>query len=480
MPEEPESTVEETPPEPEEAEEGVQVTVERQSPCECVIRVEADADYLRERYQDELSSLQEEVKLPGFRRGKAPIGLVERRMGGSLRDDLVASVLGDAYDDAVAEHDLNVVGEPEMPDLEEVDWEPGQPLEFEFRCEVMPEVELEEDDYTNLEIELPRMEADDELIEGELQRFASRFATWEEVTEAGIDRDDYVEAEVSLVDGNWTDTVGFYPRAEEVGPFAVEGVKGALIGAKAGDEVELDAVVDEDEAVGDDELEPVAGQNVRLKLRIDSVMRHNVPELDDELAQKIGLESVEEVRNMVVDRLEDALEEQREELEEEMLRRKLVEAVEVPLPDSLVQRASERQQARQLVRLLRSGVPRDEAERRAAEEADRTREAVEFSLRSAFLLRKIAEKERVLVTESEVDSQVRAFAGRQGWREEKAREYLEERGMLRTMRNDMRESKTLEFLKENAEIKEMAPEEFSEKYGEQDTAAPEQTSGEQE
>ncbi|MFO7958500.1 MAG: trigger factor [Candidatus Brocadiia bacterium] len=480
MPEEPESTVEETPPEPEEAEEGVQVTVERQSPCACVIRVEADADYLRERYQDELSSLQEEVKLPGFRRGKAPIGLVERRMGGSLRDDLVASVLGDAYDDAVSEHDLNVVAEPEMPDLEEVDWEPGQPLEFEFRCEVMPEVELEEDQYKDLEIELPRMEADDELIEGEMQRFASRFATWEEVTEAGIDWDDYVEAEVSLVDDDWSETIGFYPRAEEVGPFGVEGVKGALIGAKAGDEVELDAVVDADEVVEYDGLEPMAGQNVRLKLKIDSVMRHNVPELDDELAQKIGLESVEEVRDMVVDRLEDALNEQREELEEEMLRRKLVEAVEVPLPDSLVQRASERQQGRQFVRLLRSGVPRDEAERRAAEEADRTREAVEFSLRSSFLLRKIAEKERILVTESEVDSQVRAFAGRQGWREEKAREYLEERGMLRTMRNDMRESKTLEFLKENAEIKEMAPEEFSEKYGEGDTAAAEQTSGEQE
>jgi len=478
MPEELESTAEESDAGSQEAEEGLQTTVERKGPCECVIHIEAEADYLRNRYQEELSALQAKVKLPGFRRGKAPGGLVERRMGSSLRGDLVASVIGGAYDEAVAEYELNVVAEPEAPELEKVDWEPGQPLEVEFRCEVMPDVEVEEDDYKGLRVEVPRMEVDDELVGSEMQRFANQFASWQEVTGAGIDWDDYLQAEVSLAEADWSEEIGFYPRAEQIGPFKVEGVKGALIGAKVQDEIELDAVVDEDEVAGDDELQPMVGQGVRLHLTINSVMRRNVPELDDELAEKIGMESVDQIREMVVQHLEGVVAEHSEELKDEMMRRKLVDAVDVPLPESLVERASEGQRARQLVRLLRSGVPRDEAERRAAEEAGQTRQAVEFSLRSSFLLRKIAEKERILVTESEVDSQIAAFADRQGWREAKAREYLEQRGMLSTMRNDMRESKTLEFLKQNAEIKEIAPEEFAGKYGEDNPAADQQAPGE--
>jgi FKBP-type peptidyl-prolyl cis-trans isomerase (trigger factor) len=86
-------------------------------------------------------------------------------------------------------------------------------------------------------------------------------------------------------------------------------------------------------------------------------------------------------------------------------------------------------------------------------------------LKAAYVLRKIAEKERIIVTESEVDSQIRAFAARQGWREERARSYMEERGMVRALRDDMRESKATDFLVENAEVTEIPPEEFAKRHG---------------
>jgi len=110
------------------------------------------------------------------------------------------------------------------------------------------------------------------------------------------------------------------------------------------------------------------------------------------------------------------------------------------------------------------GVPREEAEREAADTAGRTREGVIRELKATYVLRKVAEKERILVTESEVDSQVRAFASRQGWRPERAADYLEERGMLRSLRDDMREGKTVDFLVENAEVKEISPEEFQRRH----------------
>jgi trigger factor len=142
----------------------------------------------------------------------------------------------------------------------------------------------------------------------------------------------------------------------------------------------------------------------------------------------------------------------------------LLEKVDPEMPPTLVRRASRREQTRSLVRMLRAGVARDEAERLAADTADRTREAVERRLKADHVLRKIAERERIVVTESEVDSQIRGFASSQGWREERARSYLEERGMVASLRRDMRQSKTMEFLLEHAEIEEVPPEEYQQRH----------------
>lgn len=452
-------------PEEESPEPAPSTTVERVGPYECVIRIEADADYLRDRYREELASLQTEAKLPGFRRGRAPVGLVERRMGRTLRSDLIASVVAEAYDDAVEEQGLTVVAETDAPDLEDFTWEPGQPAEFEFKCEVLPEVAPEEKDYKGLEVDAPALEATDELLQTEMDRFAQQFATWEEVTGPGIDWDDYVEAEVSVPEANWSETIGFYPRAETIGPFAAEGIKAALTGAEVGDEIELEAEAIEDQVSGREQLAGLAGQKVKLHLALRQATRRRVPDVDEELAGKLGLSSVDEIRDMVRERLEKALAQRKDEVVREMLVRRVLENVPCEMPPSLVERAAQEDQVRALVRLLRMGVPRQEAERAAAERAEQTREAVERRLKATYLLRKIAEIERVVVTESEVDSQIRAFASRQGWREERARSYMEERGMVRAFRDDMRESKTLDLLVENAQVNEVSPEEFAKRHG---------------
>jgi len=444
--------------------EGPKATVERTAPCECVIRIEASADYLRARYQEELATLQQEAKLPGFRLGKAPIGLVERKMGSALKSDLIASVVSEAYEEAVEENDLSVVADTEAPNLEEVEWQPGQPAEFTFRCDVMPELELEDAHYKGLKIEVPALAVTDELLQQEKERFAQRFASWQAVEGEGIDWDDYVEAEVSVPDAEWSDTMGFFPRSERIGPLAVEGMKGLLSGAKVGDELETEAEVVEGETAVE-QLKPLAGQKVKVAVKLQRATRRIVPEVDDELAKKIGLSSVDEIDSLVREQLEGALTQRKDEISRQLIVDALLENVSLELPGSLVERASREQEMRTLVRLLRSGVPREEAERGASEGVGQARGSIERGLKASFVLRKLAERERILVTESDVDAQIRSFASGQGWREEKARAYMEERGMLRTLRDDMRESRTVEFLLENGEVKEISPEEFSARHG---------------
>ena len=317
-----------------------QVSVERTGPCECVIRIEASADYLRDRYQQELASLQREVKLPGFRRGIAPIGLVERRLGTTIKSDLISSVVGECYERAVDENDLTVVADTEAPDLEDVSWQPGQPADFTFRCEVMPQVEVEESRYKGLKVDAPALAVTDELMEAEKGRFAQQFATWEEVSGEGIDWDDYVEARVSVPDADWSSMIGFFPRSEKIGPLEVEGLKGLLAGAKLGDELEAEARVDEEGAGSEAALAPLAGQTVKVQIAIERATRRKVPDVDDELAKKLGMSGVDEIEQMVQERLEGALAQRKNEIAQQMVIDRLLETLTFELPESLVERAA--------------------------------------------------------------------------------------------------------------------------------------------
>jgi len=441
--------------EEQEAEAEVSKTVERTSPTECTIKIEADAGYLEKRYQQELAELRAEVVLPGFRRGKAPLGLVERRMGSVLRTDLITSVVAEAYDAAIEENALTVVGEVSGPEADEIDWHAGQPYSYEIKCEVMPAVDVEEEHYKGLHVEAPVYEASDELVEAELERFAGRFATYEPVEGEGIDRDDYVAGEIRAPEADWRRNMGFYPAADKIGPFAVEGLKGALMGAKAGDTLELEGQAEEDDVSGIDELAHLAGKRVKIEFEIQTVTRRKVPAVDDDLAKKIGMESAAEIESFVRERLDDALKQRSDQSARESVVAALLAKVPCEMPDGLVDRATREEQVRRLIRLLRAGVPRQEAEKTATESQFETREMVARRLAATYVLRKVAEKERINITESEVDGQIRAFAADQGWREERARSYLEERGMVRALREDMREEATITFLLENAELKEV-------------------------
>lgn len=450
--------------EQEQTEEGLRVRVERNDPCACTVTIEADADYLSERYQNDLSALQSEVTLPGFRRGRAPVGLVERRMGGTLKKDLVRSVLSEGYERAVEENDLKVVAEIDSPDLDELEWEPGQPLSFELKCEVMPEVEMDEGVYKGLAVTVPAFEMTDEMVQQEMRRFAERFATQEEVEPENVDWDDRVEGELHVPEVDWSGAVAFHPRDERIGPFKTEGIKAALMGARAGDRLELtgECAEEVDEAL--EELAPLAGRKVDIEFTFQRVLRRHVPEPDDELAREIGFESAAGIESMMRERLEDALADRKKQVTRDIVVGALVDRMECEMPPSLVDRAAREAEVRRLVQLLRAGLPRDQAEQMAAEDTLEGRETIVRRLKADYLLEKVAERERIIIIESEVDAQIRRFASAQGWREERARAYMEQRDMMRPLREDMRRDVTIEMLIESAQIAEIPAQEFERKF----------------
>lgn len=457
-------------------EQGLHTTVTYEDDCRCVIEVEADADFLEKRYDEELEELQSQVTLPGFRQGKAPKGLVEKRLGSSVKDEVLSSVMTDAYEDAVRDNDLHVVAEIDVPDLDEYDWEVGQPATFEFTCEVLPSIELEEDDYKGLEIELPDLEVTDEMVEEEMENFAQRFADMEEVTDSGIDREDEVACTVSVVPDSddeepvWSGELGCQPVEKRIGPFEVEGLIGGLEGCKKGNAVTLAAKYDpQDEESVIEELEDRESPKLQIEVQIDGVYRHTVPEIDEEFTEEYGLPSPDEIENSMRENLEQQMQQRKDSVRDEMITEALLERVDLPLPDTLVERATAEQQRRIMLNALQQGESRDRAQQIAAQAAGYSREVAVRNLKRSYLMSEISEKERLFVTESDVHEQIRSLAARHDWDEEQAEQYLEENDMMDSMRSNLRENKVMDFLLENAEVKEIPREEWEARYSEEES-----------
>ena len=455
-------------------EAGIRTTVEEDGPCRRTIQVEADVEELEERYSDKLDEFASRVQLPGFRPGKAPRELVEKKYGSRLKEQIMSSVLSEGYEQAVEEADLNVVGEPSMETpLEEQDWEVGQPLSFTLECEVLPEIELDEEDYRGLEVEVPRMEVTTDMVRDGMKDYARQFASREEVTDAGIDREDEVECDVTVETdddeaADWSGSFEFTPSEGRIGPFSVEGLQGSMTGVETGEEVEVTGSYDPAEGEEIEELEDLDAEEVPLRVEIQSIYREQVPEINEEFTEKFDLPSPGEIQEMIRENLEERMEQQQESMKEDRAREALAEAVDLELPESLVERAARRERRRLAMRMVQQGRPVQEAQAMADRMSQQSREMAETNLKSSFLLSEIAEQERLYVTESELTERMREIGNRQGWDSRKTEKYFDEDDRRSNLRDNMKEEKALDFVLENAQVKEVDPEEMEE--GQEETA----------
>ncbi len=450
----------------ESAEKGVRTTVVRGGNCECTIRVKADGDYLKQRYEERLRRLQEETQLPGFRAGKAPMMLLLRKFAEGIKNEILTAVASEGYDEAVEKNDLTVVTRSELPDVEEMEWEAGEPAEFEFKCEVLPDIELEEAQYKGIRAEVPRLEVTEEMFREESDRFARQLASWEPVESRGVDWDDYVRAEVSTVpeageEARWREELGFHPRDGRIGPFLVEGLKGTLMEAKVGETLQVEAELPEGEELQDKDLKALAGKPLKLNLAIRAVHRERIPEINDELARKLNFKDIEEIHSFLRQRLESRLEAEKDRATRYSVVETLLNNIPVEMPPAMVERAAREEQRKLMIRALRSGSSQEEAENLAQQNAERSREAALRGLKASFLLRQIADRERIYVLDSEVQEQVRAVAATHEWTERRTERYMEKNDLMHFLRSDLREEKTTRFLVENARLEEVAPEQFA-------------------
>jgi trigger factor len=394
-------------------------------------------------------AMAKEMRLPGFRAGKAPSSLVIQRVGfGPVLQEAIRDALPEWYERALLDSGVSPIGDPSI-DMASMPEAEGEPLNFKFEVGVRPPAQL--GTYKGLEVGKEEKEVPDEIVDTEVDRLREGLARLEQVERAGAEGDSL------LIDfEGFVDDAAFQGGAAEDYLLAlgsnqlIEGFEEQLVGAESGEEREVKVTFP-----ADYQAEHLAGKDAVFKVKIKEVREKVLPELDDDFASEASeFDTLEELRDDIREKVGTALGSRAEEDFRMAAIDAAVEAATVEVPDDLATaRATERweRMERQLAGrgmdpnqfLQMQGKSRDEL-------IDETKPDAEKELKREAVVTTIAEAEGIEVSEEEMIEALEHSAEHERTSPEKLLERLRQNGRDALIREDLQARKAIELVADAA------------------------------
>lgn len=413
------------------------------------VEVEVPAETVDRGIQRAARSLAREMRMPGFRKGKAPPSLVIQRVGyGAVLQEAIRDSLPEWYEEGLLRSGISPIGDPNI-EIVSAPEDEGEPLSFKFEIGVRPKAKLGE--YKGLEVGRAEADAPDEIVDREIERVRAGFAKLEPVERAAAEGDVLLIDFEGLLDGKAFEGGKAADYLLELGGGQlIEGFEEQLTGASAGDQREVKVTFPEDY-----QAEQLAGQDAVFAVEVKEVREKVLPELDDDFASEASeFETLDELRADIGKRVAEAVDERAEQDFRVAAVDVAASAATVELPDELVTaRAAERWERveRQLAGrgmspdsfLQMQGKTREEilAESKPDAERELKREAV---------LAAIAETEEIEVSEEEMVEALAHTAEHERTTPEKLLARLRENGRDAMVREDIRVRKAIDLIAESA------------------------------
>ncbi|PTR31976.1 trigger factor [Rhodococcus sp. OK519] len=411
-------------------------TVEQISPTRVRINVEVPFEELKPDFDKAYKALAQQIRLPGFRPGKAPAKLLEARVGrGAVLEQVVNDALPARYSEAVSASDVKVIGQPE---IEITKLEDGQELTFTAEVDVRPEITLP--DFSTVAVTVDPIEVTDEAVDEQLLSLRQRFGTLKGV-EREVQDGDFVSIDLSAtVDGVAVPEATASGLSHEVGSGQlIEGLDEAIVGVKAGESKDFTSKL----VAGE-----FAGQDAVITVTVSTVKERELPEADDEFAQMASeFDTLAELEADLRERVERVRKvEQAGQIRDKVLEA-LLETVEVPLPEAVVKAEVDAalhdaihgldHNEEKLNELLEEqGTTREQFD------ADAT-EAAERSVKTQLLLDAIADAAGTTVGQDELTERILFQAQRYGMAPEQFIQQIQQANQLGAVFADVRRGKAL-------------------------------------
>ena len=413
------------------------------------LEIEVDAAKFEEGMKRSFFKNAKKFNIPGFRRGKAPRSIIERYYGEQVfYEDAINYVCPEAYDEAIKENNIHPVDRPEI-DIKQIG--SGENLIFTAKVTVKPEVELGE--YKGVEVTKSEVVVTDDEVEAELNRIAERNARIITIEDRPVQSGD-----IAVIDfEGFMDGKPFeggkgekYNLVIGSGHF-IPGFEDQLIGAKTGDEVEVNVTFPED--YGNKEL---AGKPALFKVKVNEIKFKELPAIDDEFAKDVSeFETLDEYKADLRKKLTEAAEHKAKHETEEKVIEKVVENAVVDIPRVMIERQIDNILYDLDLRLRYQGMNlKDYLEFQGMDEKtfrEQFSERAEKEVKTQLVIEKNKEVENIDATEEEMKEEIKKLA--ENYKEEpeefekrlreEDKEYIKDNLIVR---------KTIDFLVDNAKL----------------------------
>ncbi len=432
------------------------VTVEEIGPCKRVLHIEADIDTVNGAFDAATRHYRKNVRLPGFRPGKAPAKMIEQQFADGIKEDAKRRLLNDSYGQALKEHNLRPTS---RPDIEEGELSRDAVYKYTVTVEIEPEFELPE--YKGIPVRIEKSQVTDADVEKAIDVLREQKAAFEDV-DREVTSGDYVVVNYTgacegkpITDHNPT-AKGLTKQEnywlEVRSDHFIPGFTDQLLGAKKGDHrtVKVDFPADF-------VIKEVSGKPAVYEVDLLEVKERKLPALDEAFAQSYKASSVAELRQGVTKDLENQKVENRSRAVREHLVANLLSRVAIELPETMVEEET-RNVVYDIVKSnAERGIPKEALDEQQEQIAAVASNSAQERLKVRFLLERIAEAEEVQVTNEEMTHRVLQMAASYKIKPEKFVKQLREKNALGEIRSQIASAKVMDMLEKNANIEEVAP-----------------------
>lgn len=458
--------------------EAIVVNKQEIGPLRLKLTVTVPRETLDERLGEEFTDLRREAMIPGFRKGHAPLRLVEKRFASDVGDQLKQQLIANGYLAAVEKEELKPLGDPlfqvsvteESPvkdqaagtlasekllpldkALDHLTLPKEGPLTFSCELELKPRFELPK--LMGIPIEVPTAKIKDADVDRELRYLRTARGTYKPVEDGAVEADDMLYTDMRLtVEGQeivHEENFDLPARDMNVKGILLKGLGDKLIGRHVGDQVTLEATVPEAHENVD-----LRGKAAVFEFKIHEVKRLVVPPIDEEFLAGMGLATEDELREFVRSRLELLQERMSRQATHEQIGRYLVDHTSMEIPAGLSQRQTDRSIARRKIELYQKGWPQSEVEKAIDEMRMKAQDQVIRDLKLFFILEKIAEDREINVPEERINAAISQIAARSGKRFDRVRDELSRADGLSSLYLRLRDEQVFDMLLEDTLIAE--------------------------
>ncbi len=435
------------------------VEISDAGPCKKKISIEIPAEKVAKAIDAQYEELRRDAVIPGFRKGRAPRRLLEKRFGKEANEQVKLKLMMDASEAAIKDNNIDALGDPDI-DHEKVELPEKGPMKFEFEVEVRPEFELPA--LEAIEVEKPKIEVTDEMIQNEIVDLQKRFGTYKP-KEGAVALEDRVVADVTLKpEGGEMEVIKnteieVYARGF-VGKIFMDDLDKLLVGAKPND---VKTTVTNVPATFYDET--YRGKKVEVEIRINDIKQLEPAQLNEDFFKMVGFANEDELRKYLRQRSEKEVENRQKNAMRQEVRDYLNEKVDFELPLDVVADQSKNILQRQYTRMLLQGVKPEEITEKIDELKAASDVQAREQLKAFFVMDAVAKKLGIEATPEEINGYIAQAAIYRQMRPEKLREQMARDGSLADAALEIREIKCIDKILETAKIIEVEPQKIEEK-----------------